>query len=123
MSLLQNVFGRKVDNLHLGMELASRRHQLLAENLANVNTPGYTRRDMDFTVHLEMAGERFPHLASMRQSNANRVFTGALRNDGSTVDLEREVSGMVETQLRFEALSELTSRYFAGLKSVVREGR
>lgn len=46
-----------------------------------------------------------------------------VRVDGSSVNLETEIQSMTETQLRYEMLTELTSRYFGGLQSVIREGR
>lgn len=48
---------------------------------------------------------------------------GSVRVDGSSVDLEKEVMSIAETQLRYEMLTEMTSRYFRGLKEVIREGR
>ena len=48
---------------------------------------------------------------------------GSVRIDGNSVDLEKEVMSIAETQLRYELLTEMTSRYFSGIKSVIREGK
>ncbi len=48
---------------------------------------------------------------------------GSVRIDGNSVDLENEVLSITETQLRYEALTEMTSRYFRGLQEVIKEGR
>lgn len=96
--------------------------------MANVNTPGYKRKDLDFSVALDEAGDRVnarfhnrarfqPHL-SQRMSNESST-----RVDGSNVDMEREVASVAETELRYQSLIEMTNRYFSGLKSVIREGR
>ena len=47
----------------------------------------------------------------------------SIRVDGNNVDLEHEVMGIAETELRYEALTDMTSNYFAGIKSAIREGR
>lgn len=46
-----------------------------------------------------------------------------IRIDGSSVDLEKEVTAMAETELRYQALTDMTASYFSGLKNVIREGK
>jgi flagellar basal-body rod protein FlgB len=59
----------------------------------------------------------------MRGKARNDNNDSSLRLDGNNVDVEREVMSIAETEHRFNALTEMTSRYFSGLKSVIREGR
>ena len=40
---------------------------------------------------------------------ASQTFDGSLRNDGNTVDLESEMTALVDTQLRYGAVSELVT--------------
>ncbi len=82
------------------------------ENLANANVPGYKRKDLDFSLQLES-----------KLSGMNRRDGSSIRVDGSSVDPEREVVSIAETEARYEALTELTSRSFQGLKNAIREGR
>lgn len=79
---------------------------------------------MDFNVNLEEAGGRSAKLNEWQERR--RQFMSdqtSNRNDGSNVDLEQEVYGMAETELRYQVLTDMTNRYFSGLKSVIREGR
>ena len=39
------------------------------------------------------------------------------------VDLEKEVMSLAETELRYQALTDMTSGYFSGMKNVIREGK
>ncbi|HWA82537.1 MAG TPA: hypothetical protein VG820_03825, partial [Fimbriimonadaceae bacterium] len=48
---------------------------------------------------------------------------GAIRLDGNGVDLEKEVMSIAETEMRFQALTDMTSNYFSNLKNVIREGK
>lgn len=119
MHILDNLFGPHANNLARALDRTTQRHSLLTENLANVNTPGYKRKDIDFDITLEQEMNR----ASDRTSDTPRVESGSIRVDGSSVDLETEVASLAETELRYQMLTELTARYFGGLENVIREGR
>jgi flagellar basal-body rod protein FlgB len=95
---------------------------MLVQNLANVNTPGYKRQDQDFHIALQGELDEFDS-AFARRSARNNSSNSSLRIDGNNVDMEFEVMSIAETENRYNALTELTGRYFSGLKSVIREGR
>lgn len=116
MPILDQLFSGHLDNLSRALNRTTQRHGLLINNLANVNTPGYKRRDVDFAITLAQEEGR----GSAR--NDERV-TGGVRVDGNGVDLEQEVTALTETELRYQMLTEMTNRYFSGLKNVIREGR
>lgn len=120
--MLDGLFGPHANNLQRAMNRTSERFGLVSENLANVNTPGYKRRDIDFGIELEQAmnGGR---LTQRGEQSGIRTFEGSIRNDGNSVNLEEEVSAIAETETRYRLLSEMSSRYFSGLKNVIREGR
>lgn len=106
------------------MKKTTQRHSLLAENLANVNTPGYKRRDMDFNIVLKDEQKRL--MLADNELQSQKYFSGnasSIRVDGSNVDLEREVMSMAETEIRYKALTDFTNRYFSGMRNVIREGR
>jgi flagellar basal-body rod protein FlgB len=120
VQILGNLFGSHLDRLQKSMGLATKRHAALSNNLANVNTPGYKRQDVDFNLQLEEAMDA--------QSKAGSKLKGpnagsSMRLDGNSVDLEQEVMSLAETELRYQALTDMTASYFAGLKNVIREGR
>ncbi len=48
--------------------VASQRLQLLADNLANADTPNYKARDLDFKAALNSAGEQIPMAATTQQT-------------------------------------------------------
>jgi flagellar basal-body rod protein FlgB len=118
VALLDNVFGTQLNNLQNALGRTSQRHALLANNLANVNTPGYKRQDMDFNITLQEEMDK-PNL----QPGGSQSAGGAMRLDGNGVDLEKEVASMSETEMRYQALTEMTADYFTGLKSAIREGK
>ena len=113
MPILNNLFGPHADNLARAMDRTTLRQSLLSTNLANLNTPGFKRKDVDFAVTLDAAQSTAPI----------KTESGSRRADGNSVDLESEILGLGETELRYQMLTDLTGRYFSGLKNVIREGR
>jgi len=125
--MLDRLFGPQTNNLQKALSQTTQRHALLTENLANVNVPGYKRKDIDFGIELETAESirngNFPDTALGSPAASKLHASGSITIDGNSVDMEQEVAGIGETELRYELLTELTSRYFGGLKNVIREGR
>jgi flagellar basal-body rod protein FlgB len=122
VAYLENLFGSHADRLERSLDRTSMRQSMLVKNLANVNTPGYKRQDTDFNITLENEMDEFD-VAFNRGHLRNDTNQSSLRLDKNNVDMEHEVMSIAETETRFGALTELTSRYFSGLKSVIREGR
>jgi flagellar basal-body rod protein FlgB len=90
--------------LERAMSGTSARQAALAENLANANTPGYQRRDVDFQSALASAIGEGKH-AVERTSLRTVVDTSApLRADGSNVDVEREGASLARAGLEHDAL-------------------
>jgi len=115
--ILDNLFGPDVDNYGKAMSRATLRQSLLTNNLANVNTPGYKRRDVSFDMALE--GEQKKLGLSNRDSGIT-TDNSSIRVDGNNVDMETEVMGLAETETRYNALTEMTAGYFSDLKSVIK---
>lgn len=124
--MLEKLFGPQASNLQRALSRTSERHSLLSENLANLNVAGYKRKDIDFGIELETAESNMA--SQLLNSNLSRddkptISEGSIRADGNSVDLEQEVAGIGEAELRYQMLSEMTSRYFSGLKAAIREGK
>lgn len=124
MSSLNKIFGNHAQNLNQALNLTSRRSGLLAQNLANVNVPDYKRQDIDFAVD-PMGDDGSSSGSGPKELNQKFGINqgGSIRIDGNSVDLETEVMSIAEMEVRYQLMSEITSRYFSGLKSVIREGR
>jgi flagellar basal-body rod protein FlgB len=122
VSYLDNLFGPQADQLSRAMSKTAERQAMLVKNLANVNTPGYKRQDMDFNIKLEASMDNFDQVVANRTHGAMQAENSSLRSDGNNVDMEFEVMSIATTEARFNSLAELTSRYFSGLKNIIREG-
>ena len=117
------IFGNVIEGLGHAIDLYQARHRVLAENVANAETPGYRARDLDFGSALARAFE----------SNAERGVTdgaepavdthATLKIDGNSVDVDTEMSRMSQNALKIVALSQILAKKYAGLRAVITDGR
>ncbi|HWD37896.1 MAG TPA: flagellar basal body rod protein FlgB [Fimbriimonas sp.] len=123
--MLEKVFGSQIDDLQNALTRTTQRQALLTTNLANANVPGYKRKDIDFHVALESQFGGATKAELDRQNAEAQALSDqtSIRSDGNNVDEEREMTGMAETDLHFQALTQMTSDFFSGLKNVIREGK
>ncbi|MBS1869768.1 MAG: flagellar basal body rod protein FlgB [Actinobacteria bacterium] len=98
------------DTTQLSLEAALRgssmRQTLLTDNLANVNTPGYQRKDVDFHAALADAmqtGRPLDTLAFGPTVDSSRV----VRPDGSGVDPDQESAELAKNALEYESLVQV----------------
>jgi len=108
---------------------ASQRNTALASNLANANTPGYQRVDVDFHSALASAlssgdsGQQRSALDSMSFSAQPDLSVGATRADGSTIDVEAESAKLSENALEQQAATQVAKTRIAILQSAIGVGR
>ena len=98
------------------MDLLSARQKLVGSNIANVDTPGYRTRDIDF--HFEFMSE----LDGM-QPNVLQPEGLKSKPDGNNVDLARESRLPAENAIRFNAASTLLRSRFRMVRSDIQEGK
>ena len=91
------------------MHGTSLRQAAIAENIANVNTPGDRRRDVSFEDSLGAAMRADDRRAVSLTSPAVSVDPSApLRADGNSVDLDVEAAGEARNGLHYQALVMVT---------------
>ncbi len=108
----------------------SARQAILSDNIANVNTPGFKRSDVDFRAVADQVFRDLPESsqrAQLRRSTGGpRVVTdhsSTMRNDGNNVDMEREMALLAETTIRYNTLVEYVSRRLRDVRAVIDSGR
>ena len=103
---------------------ASQRHAALAANLANVNTPGYQRVDVDFHSALRSAlGDDDAHGAVERTGfSAQRDAAAVSRADGNGVDADAESAKIAANALEQQAAVQVAHTRIAILKSAMGVG-
>lgn len=120
-----------IDVLGMAADASWMRNEVLNNNIANNDTPGYKRQDVEFEDVLarQMRAARYQNLddavASVRkQPVSGRIYTDAVsysyRIDGNNVDMDTENVELVSNQIKYNALAESISQEFARLKSVIK---
>ena len=121
------LFDVTFQTLDLALGAASKRQEVLANNLANVNTPGYKRLDVEFdgmlakALDAARAGDS-SSLDAMRPT-VNTDDAVAVRADGNSVDVDQEMAFLAENNIRYNALVQLTQKKLETLKYVISDGR
>ncbi len=102
------------------------RHTAISDNISNVNTAGYKRRVVPFEEMLKSQVARTCSSTGAADGQIDkfkppvmRDSTTASRQDGSNVDIEREMADLAENTLRYETLTQYVGGYFSGLKAVI----
>ena len=117
MSMIETPLMR---GLARALDLSAFRHQLIASNLANIDTPGYRTRDLrTFAGELDraMANEQVPLVP------VAHTMRGLLeRPDGNNVNVERESLLMAENQLRFQVAAQFLKAEFHRLTLAINGG-
>ena len=111
--------------------LFERRTQLLAENIANVDTPGYRARDIDFDRVLQstqidavkLNSTHKEHIKLSEQAYSDDVQFRQVEQsaaDGNTVDMQKEKAAFAENSIRYQTTMHILSGRISGLKSAFR---
>lgn len=113
-----------LDRLSQHLKFHGDRQAVLAANLANLDTPGFRARDLEFT-------ERFDRMVDDTGTRQTMSFEshGITRDDevpdadGNTVSLETQIAHMDENNLQYRSLAELLSRRIGLLRYAANDGR
>jgi flagellar basal-body rod protein FlgB len=103
--------------LEAAMQGSMMRQQLLANNLANVDTPGFQRQDVNFQATLNTAIQSGTPLDQV----AFKPFTDhqVTRADGNGVNVDQESADMAENGLLYQELTQVAAARESILKSAM----
>jgi flagellar basal-body rod protein FlgB len=110
------------------LRLTVSREQAISANMANIDTPGYHTRDINFDSELKRAMNGFlnPNEDGIETVQMNPVVQevpGLMeRPDGNNVSLDREGLLMSETQLQYQIGIQLIKRQFHQILSAISGG-
>ena len=113
-----------LDRLSEHLRFLGERQGVLAGNLANLDTPGFRARDLEFTERLDrIVDEDGVHSTMSFETEAITRDDEVPDADGNTVSLETQIAHMNENTLQFRSLAELLSRRIGLLRYAANDGR
>jgi flagellar basal-body rod protein FlgB len=129
------IFDTTIQLLDKVLELRSQKLQSISSNIANADTPGYSRIRMEFEEQLREAvsqkSQAVTHPGHMPNFNGKQIESFQANffkekdqsgiGDGNSVTLEQEMVDLAVNQIRFEAAISSLNRKFSMLKYVIQE--
>jgi len=112
--------------LQAAMSGLAARQRTIANNIANVDTPGFKASEVRFEDALNSAISRGDAAGTGSQSSLNRTVSQSslldstsTRADGNNVDIDREMEMLGEANLNYSALTQVMSSRIGIMRNVI----
>jgi flagellar basal-body rod protein FlgB len=102
------------------LDLTTERQGLLSANIANIDTPGYRTRDIDFHGELMRAQQDAPD--GPTEPLVKEVPGLIARPDGNNVSVDREGLLLSQVQLQFSEVTQLVKDQFRMISMAIDKG-
>ncbi|RQD67540.1 MAG: flagellar basal body rod protein FlgB [Desulfonatronovibrio sp. MSAO_Bac4] len=134
---MKSLFGTHIHVTSKVLDMRLERQNVVSSNLANVTTPGYKARRVEFEealqsalgldgkgtvsrtdkMHIPAKFDPKSFGADFIKSIEPRVYQGE-----DSVDLDKEMAVMAKNTLMYNALAQIQHKNFEGIKTVITEG-
>jgi flagellar basal-body rod protein FlgB len=101
-------------------------HKVISGNIANVATPGYKEKEMDFkkeidrVMYSDASGSVISNGVEVKESPES---DGLSSLDGNTVSVENQIVKLTENQVMYHSLVQVAAKRFSIMKFLISEGR
>lgn len=120
-----------INVLDTAADASALRQKVIAQNIANDDTPGYIRQDVSFERELDRALGYSPYdsmdarVAALRERDVRyRIYEDrkgfTYRMDDNNVDMDTENAYLAENQIKYNALMESMKVEFSNLRIVMK---
>lgn len=116
------LFDPTLQGLAQALTLHQRRHEVLASNLANVETPGFRARELDFQQELRQAFEATTDPEPVRGQVVPDP-SAPPRADGNTVDLDQQMAKLNANGTGYLALARILGHRLSMLRQAIEGNR
>ncbi len=101
------------------LKVATDRQQVITSNMANVDTPGYHTRDINFQQAMQSVMN--PGGEPQLETSSLEIQGLPQRPDGNNVNIDRESMLLSETQLQYQMGIQLIKEQFHTLLTAIKE--
>jgi len=120
------------------MDMQVQRQNVIMSNIANVNTPRYQRRTLEFEEQLQAALglDQRGRMSRTEESHMPAVFdpqnfdsdwTKGIKprvaHGEDRVNIDKEMTLMAKNNLHYNALAQVIKNGFEGVKQIIQEGQ
>jgi flagellar basal-body rod protein FlgB len=140
MVMFQGSTAKMLDVMHMSLNAATMRNDVLNNNIANVTTPNYKRQDITFQAQLERAldSEKYQpeielnttddrHIKAYkpidyRSVTPNKIteFNTYQNNNGNSVDIDTEMLESAKNTMYYNEIAQRMSKEFNKLEFLLR---
>ncbi len=139
-----NSFNQSIDLLQRGLDVASLRYQVTADNIANAGTPGFKRSHVNFESELKRAfesEERAKNAFELTKTDSRHISINTVydwhdveprrvkdylvsdKASENGINVETEAMNAVKINMQYRLLSQLESFEFAQMKTAMSSNR
>lgn len=134
---MKSLFDSDIGLVGRVLDMQLQRQNLVASNMANIKTPGYKTRKLEFEDELQAAlgldakGKMSitdrKHMPAVFDPNGfgpewTKAFKPRIIHGEDRVDLDKEMATMAKTNLHYSALTTIIRSKFEGIKQIITEG-
>ena len=129
------IFGPTLKLIGKSLDVSARRHNLIAGNIANMDTIGYKPMDLDFNKTLKRAmGEKEPDVLDRthyKHLSAKGENSFAMKGENSeevdiyhldSVNIDTEMMNLMENNIKYRSTTEMLLRKMQILNYSIDEG-
>lgn len=118
---MTDLFGG-LDKLGRGLDAAWTKNEVISGNIANVDTPGYKRRVVEFGNLLEEASSNLKSGANSTPGVKITIdnSTDSLRTDGNNVNIDTEMVELAKNSIYYNLLSQKVTGEIQKIESAIK---
>lgn len=122
---MSQIFDNTLKALAMSTRMRELRQNVISANIANAETAGYKAKVVDFEAELASALKEQVPLNDKLENLKASVYDNPEAEvglDGNSVDLEKEMSAMLENNLMYRTATQLINKKLAALKYAATDG-
>ncbi len=135
---MSELFSSQIQLVGKVLDMRLQRQNVINSNIANVNTPKYKPRELEFESELQKAldldkqgtmartaGGHMPTTFSAQnfQPDWFKQFTPRDIHGEDRVNIDKEMTKLAKNQLQYQALTQIIQKNFEGIKTIITEGK
>lgn len=122
--MIQGLYG-KSNIMEKALNASQLRNDTISQNIANVDTPNYKRKDVTFEQYFtdSLNNANMDNEDAIQPTVIEDKSDNKMRIDGNNVDIDSEMSSLAKNTIKYNALIQLINSNFSKIKNVIREGK
>jgi len=134
---MKGLFGSHIELTGKVLDMRLQRQNLVSSNLANINTPGYKEKKLEFEEDLQkalgldakgkMTRTSKMHIPTAFDANnfegdVISKFEPRVIHGENRVDMDKEMVTMAKNTMYYNALSQIIGKNFQGMNKIIQSG-